>query len=192
MKLKKTLEGIKFKKIQDCNSRELFEILNIRNEKDIREKMFTKNLISENEHKKWFELIKNSREEKFYLIYFKDNIVGGLGLKNYSEELSSADWAFYISKKSQFIGLGASIEFKALNYFFEFYLLKKIFCYVLKNNIEVITLHKKFGFEETLIKNDFEKKFLNIDKKNVIRLMIDSNKWNRIKNELFNKYFTKI
>ena len=30
---------------------------------DIREKMFTKNLISENEHKKWFELIKNSRPQ---------------------------------------------------------------------------------------------------------------------------------
>ena len=48
----------------------------------------------------------------------KKKIVGGLGIKNLNKKVMTADWAFYISEKSKFIGLGASVEFKALEYFF--------------------------------------------------------------------------
>ena len=62
------------------------------------------------------------------------------------KNLLTAEWAFYISQKKNFIGLGALIEFKALEFFFSIFNIKKLICLVLKSNAEVIKLHYKFGF----------------------------------------------
>ena len=52
----------------------------------------------------------------------------------------------YISEKKNFIGLGATIEFMAINYFDKFKL-NKLFCFVLNHNLEVVNLHKKFDLK---------------------------------------------
>ena len=93
--------------------------------------MFTSHLISEKEHSIWLKKIKSQSKEIFYGIYFEDQIVGGLGLKDILKK-KQAYWSFYISNKNKVSGLGALVEYKALNFFFKFYRFSKINCFVLK------------------------------------------------------------
>ena len=66
-----------------------------------------------------FDKIK--KENKNVIIYYKNDICGGLGVKNNNIRLKECDWAFYVSDKFNFAGLGASIEFKSI-----YFLLKKL------------------------------------------------------------------
>ena len=118
MNLKTVLDNLKFQNIITCTDKEIIEIKDIRNEKNIRKNMFTKGEILLDQHLEWFEKIKFSKSNFFYCIKYKNKIVGGLGLKNYNKNLLSGEWAYYVSEKYKSVGLGASIEFKALEYFF--------------------------------------------------------------------------
>ena len=119
MKLKTILDNIQFKPIKKCNFKEIKIIRQIRNEDKIRKKMRTKHRISISEHLVWFDKIKHSKKNFFYVIKYQDHIVGGLGLKNLNKKLLFGEWSFYISSKKNFIGLGASIEYKAIEFFFK-------------------------------------------------------------------------
>ena len=186
MKLKKILDKIKFINLKSINSKDKKIIRNLRNEKDIRKNMFTSHLISEKEHSIWLKKIKSQSKEIFYGIYFEDQIVGGLGLKDILKK-KQAYWSFYISNKNKVSGLGALVEYKALNFFFKFYKFLKINCFVLKKNQLVIKLHKKFGFVEC--KTTDKKMKINYYKK-VIKLELKNSDWKKISKKfenLFNK-----
>ena len=66
MKLKKILNKIKFKNIKFVNYRDVKLVRNIRNEKKIRQNMFTSHIISEIEHLNWLKKIKSQSNEIFY------------------------------------------------------------------------------------------------------------------------------
>ena len=186
MELKKILNKIKFKNVKSLNYKETKLIRNLRNEKEIRKNMFTSHVISEKEHLNWFKKIKSQSNEIFYAIYFEDKIVGGLGLKDIVKR-KQAYWSFYISRKNKVSGLGALVEYKALNFFFKFYKFLKINCFVLKKNQLVIKLHKKFGFVEC--KTTDKKMKINYYKK-VIKLELKNSDWKKISKKfenLFNK-----
>ena len=147
MKLINILNNLEIDNIKNLNYKEVLFIKNIRNEAEIRKNMFNKHIISHQEHINWYTRLKKINSEKFYCIKYKKKIIGGLGLKYLNKNIS-AYWSFYISKKASFSGLGATVEYMALNYFFSKYRLKKICCYVLKKNSLVIKLHEKFGFKK--------------------------------------------
>ncbi len=186
MKLKKILNKIKFKNIKFVNYRDVKLVRNIRNEKKIRQNMFTSHIISEIEHLNWLKKIKSQSNEIFYVIYFENKIVGGLGLKDIVKR-QQAYWSFYISKESKVSGLGALVEYKALNFFFKFYKFLKINCFVLKKNQLVIKLHKKFGFVENKIT---DKKVLIYNKKKIINLELKSYEWKKMSKK-FERLFLK-
>jgi hypothetical protein len=119
MFLKKILDNLNFQNILNCSEVDARVILEIRNEERIRNNMFNNKIISLEEHLLWKKIFLESSTDRFYCIKYKNVIVGGLGLKNYNIKNLSADWAFYVSESKNFIGLGAAIENKALNYFFD-------------------------------------------------------------------------
>ena len=187
MKLNSILKNLEIDNIKNLNYEELIFIKNIRNEKEIRKNMFTKHLISHQEHINWFKRLKKINSEKFYCIKYKKQIIGGLGLKYLNKNIN-AYWSFYISKKANFSGLGATIEYMALDYFFSKYRLNKIYCYVLKKNPLVIKLHEKFGFKK---KSKFNKKKLDyINESDVINLELKSQNWFDFKKKFEKKYLT--
>ena len=150
MKLKNIINNLAFTNITLANEEEIKQIRSIRNEKNIRKNMKNQKIILSKEHYKWFKSFKTSKTNFFYVIKYKNKIIGGLGLKNYNSNLLPGEWSFYVSEKQIFIGLGASIEIKAIEFFFEKFKLKSLYCFVLKHNIDIIKLHYKFGFLEIL------------------------------------------
>ena len=189
MKLNIILNNLKFKNIILSSKEELMRIREIRNEENIRLNMNTNQKILINEHLDWFKKIKLSKINYFYSIKYKDQIVGGLGLNNYDKNLLFGEWSYYVSDKSKFVGLGASIEFKAIEYFFNFYKLKSLFCYVLRHNSAVIKLHNKFGFEKISFNEYFRNNNLKNEVSNAIYLTLNKSKWNLINKDINKKYF---
>ena len=95
------------------------------------------------------------------------------------------DWAFYLSNEFNFPGLGASVEFKSINFIFDKYKLSKINCYVLKNNKTVINLHNKFFFVKVpILDTEFDNYNINFSKNNVIKFFLDLKNW-KIKSKKF-------
>ena len=87
MNLKNVLLNLSFKNLIYCDDKEVGQILKMRNENYIRKNMFTKKIISLEQHHLWFQSLKNKNNHKFYCIYYKDKIIGGLSLKNINEDL---------------------------------------------------------------------------------------------------------
>tara|TARA_B100000780_G_C21125595_1_gene456622 strand:- start:2226 stop:2813 length:588 start_codon:yes stop_codon:yes gene_type:complete len=189
MNLKQILDNLNFKNITDCTFKEVKTIRDIRNEDSIRRHMRSNKKILLKDHINWVNKIKNSKVNFFYSIKYKDKIIGGLGLSNYNKNLLSGEWSYYISDKERFIGLGASVEFKAIDYFFSFYKLKNLFCYVLRHNSSIIKLHSKFGFQQISFDEYDKNNSLNEDLLNAIYLCLDLPKWKSINYKL--KFFTK-
>ena len=185
MRLYNQKNFIKFTNVDFLSKREIEIIRGIRNELFIRKNMFNSHKITEKEHDNWAKYIKKQSEEKFYAVFYKDKIVGGLGLKSILKN-ESAFWSFYISQNQKVTGLGPIIEYIALNYFFKTYNFKKLYCFVLNKNNLVIKLHKKFGFTESKILN--KKKLQKTQYNKVTQLEISRLGWKRKKNK-FNKVF---
>ncbi len=151
MKISTILNHISFIESHLLTSKEMKGVKEIRNENSVRKTMFTSHLISDLEHENWQKRLKSFKDEKFFGIKYRQNIIGGLGLKNIKKD--SAYWSFYVSEKDKILGIGAIIEFKALEFFFNKFEFKRINCHVLKKNNKVVRLHRKFGFKE-IFKND--------------------------------------
>jgi UDP-4-amino-4,6-dideoxy-N-acetyl-beta-L-altrosamine N-acetyltransferase len=190
MKLKIILNNLTFENIFFYSHEQLEKIREIRNEDNIRKNSANKNKISSTEHLSWFKKIKISETNNFYAIKYNNNIVGGLALNKYDKNRLIGEWSFYISEKTKFIGLGASIEYKAIEYFFNYYNLDLLLCYVLKYNLSVLKLHNKFGFEEIL----FDKYFQNNNIKNKVSdsvyLSLKKCKWDLVKKKIYEFYFS--
>ena len=170
--------NLKFKNITKASYADILDLYKIRNNEIIRSKMFNKNFITRFNHNKWFIKIKNNSNEDFFLIYYKEILCGGLGIKNVNSKLKECDWAFFISNNSNFPGLGASIEFKSINFLFKKYGLHRLYCYVLKENQSVINLHKKFFFLKVpVIESKLKNYNINISKNNVIKFCLNLKEW---------------
>ncbi len=190
MNLETVLNNIEFKSLKRCTSLEIKLIRQIRNEEKIRKKMKTQHKILISEHSLWCNKVKSSKTNFFYTINYHDQLIGGLGFNNFNKKILCGEWSFYISNKKNFIGLGASIEYKAIEFLFKIFKLNELYCYVLGNNLEISRLHKKFGFKEISFTNYSRKKFLNKQIINAVYLVLKKSKWKSTKKQIYRKYFS--
>lgn len=181
MKIKLIIDNIEFKNILNCSKRHKIFLLKIRNEDEVRMQMFNKKKININEHLQWISDL--AKEKKYmYGIYYKRNLIGGLSVKKNTIDPKKAEWGFYVSKKKTILGMGAFVEYAAINHIFSKYSLKELYCFVIRSNISVLKLHKKFGFKnfffkDTIYENNLPKKI-----KNIFAFRLKKVNWNKNKN----------
>jgi|TARA_B100000795_G_scaffold194739_1_gene148991 UDP-4-amino-4,6-dideoxy-N-acetyl-beta-L-altrosamine N-acetyltransferase len=188
MNLKTKFDSISFEDITLCKKSEALEILNIRNEDSIRKNMFTKNLITKDQHMNWLNDLKNTNKNKIYCIKYMNKVIGALGIKEKVPHEPNFEWTIYVSQNFKVINLGALIELKALDYLFSKYKIENLMCYVLKENYIVAKLHKKFGFNEKNLDKTFNLSFPNINIDDVLCLHLDKNNWNIINKKFSDKF----
>jgi UDP-4-amino-4,6-dideoxy-N-acetyl-beta-L-altrosamine N-acetyltransferase len=189
MKLNKILNSIQFEDINNLNPDEVLKIRDIRNEVNVRKYMTNNKKISIKEHLEWKKNFEISKSNFFYGIKYNYDLIGGLSLKDYNKKSLSGEWAFYISGKKNIIGLGASIEFLAIKHFFDFFKLRKLYCYVLNHNLEVVKLHKKFGFKEISFVEYVHNNSLPKHIFNAIYLSLGKSNWKNISKLIYQRYF---
>ena len=191
MKLNKIIDKIELNNINYLSKKEILKIRLIRNEKNIRNKVVNTKIISVKDHLKWYKKFNTSKSNFFYAIKYNKELVGGVGFKEFSKKLLLGEWSFYISEKKNIVGLGPTVEFLAINHLFDIFKLKKLYCYVLIHNLQVVKLHKKFGFKEIKF-NEYSKNIILAKQvSDAIYLSLDKKDWEIIQKQIYQKYFLK-
>ena len=185
MSFQNRLKKINFLNILYLSSSLQKEILQIRNQKDIRKNLYTTHIIKEKEHFLWIKSLKKDKRKLFFAIKYNNEIIGTLGLTDIDLINKKANWQFHISKKVSNKGLGTLVEFKLLDFFFKKKKFNKLNCEVLEFNLPVVKLHNKFGFRKEGLRR--EHILRNKKKFNVFFLGITKKEWIARR-----KYFLKI
>jgi len=117
-----------------------------RNAPQVRANMYTRHVISPEEHRQWWDRIRVS-DRHCYRIFVRDGVpLGIVGFYDIDRESQHAVWAFYAAPDAP-RGTGSAMEFAALDMAFGELGLRKLSCEVLEFNAAVIKLHHKFGFK---------------------------------------------
>lgn len=122
-------------KKEDC-----FKIFEIANDDEVRQSSFNSEKIKLDNHKIWFNNILKDNSVKFYVLEFKNDLIGQLRL-NYDEEFP----VISISLNKEYRGLGLSkiLLSKGLDL-----VDGKVIAYIKKDNLRSISFFKSMGFKK--------------------------------------------
>ncbi len=138
-------------------------ILDLRNQPEVRQNMYTTHEISTEEHLRWLGQIKRDATNRTFAIQFNDSdtspantgsLIGCISLSKINLEHRRADWSFYVGQDQQGKAVGGAVEFKFLDFVFSQTQIEKLNCEVLDFNQKVIQLHQRFGFVEEGIRRN--------------------------------------
>lgn len=138
--------SLKLVPILEASSGDQMAVLAMRNEPDIRKNMYRAAVISEAEHRRWLEGLKENSSTQIYLVYSAGEFIGSLGFSRIDNTHRRADWSFYLGKTARGRGLGKALELRALDLAFGPMGLYKLNCEVISTNSVVSALHRHFGF----------------------------------------------
>lgn len=177
------MDDIKFKDILEADENLKEKIRQWRNKEDIRKFMINQEIISEDEHKKWLEKLKEDDRIKFWIVYFKELPIGIVNLQNIDHKNLTSEWGFHIGEQSyRGIGLSKKILYKLLQIFFNEMKFNILYTKVLSCNKTAINLYKKYRFRE---KGDIT------EENKPIKLMVfTKGDWIKWKEVLKNEYIT--
>ena len=140
------MQHIESCRIRAMEARDLTNVLEWRNDPDVRQHMLTQHEITLDEHQKWFEraAIDSSRR---YMIVEEDTIP--LGFVQFSNAAAGgiSDWGFYTVPGAA-KGSGRKLGCTALNFAFGNLALHKVCGQALAFNQASIRFHRALGFKE--------------------------------------------
>jgi len=126
-----------------------------RNLPEVRSMMFTKHVISEEEHDNWWEKIRNDDTKKWLMYSFNGTDLGVVCFYDINFATKTAEWGFYLAGNDLFEAQKISkkriwieLEKEAIEYAKHSLCIETLFCEVLDENTSVIKLHEKVGFSE--------------------------------------------
>lgn len=135
-------------RLRELNSEDLETIFIWRNSERIRTCMLSEELLVWEQHRRWFERIKND-DRNAYLIYEYDQVPSGLV---YFNDINRAHglgtWGFYLGREDLPKGTGTRMCLLGLEYAFEVLGIRKVNAEVLENNMPSLKLHRKIGFKQ--------------------------------------------
>jgi UDP-4-amino-4,6-dideoxy-N-acetyl-beta-L-altrosamine N-acetyltransferase len=141
---------VSFLSITKANADLKETVRNWRNLDCIRSFMRNQHIISEEEHLKWIENLKNENAEKFWVIFVDDVPVGSIYLQNVDNIKLSSEWGLYIGNDDyRGKGFGKYIFFEFFKMIFDRLNFTKLWARVLSANTPVLTLLDKFGYRVT-------------------------------------------
>lgn len=117
-----------------------------RNAPGVRENMYTTHIISEEEHRAWWDRLATRKDQQYFMYEYTGVPSGIVGFTAIDLKSKNCSWAFYAAPEAP-KGTGSRMEFLALDHAFNELKLCKIHCEVLAFNKPVIKLHEKFGFQ---------------------------------------------
>lgn len=154
-----------FKNINDLDYDTQMKVRDWRNEESIRKYMYDDSIISEENHKKWLTSLKTNNNRFVFVIYFEDREIGVISIDNIDYVNKKCEWAFYIFDPNlRGKGIGKRLEISMIDYIFNELKMEKLNCAVLANNLNVVEMHKHFGFQvEGIIRQNYIKDNERID-----------------------------
>jgi RimJ/RimL family protein N-acetyltransferase len=99
-----------------------------------------------NSQNKWVNKIQTQEDYFAWIIYLNTVPIGFINLNNLNSEIKSASWGYYIGDEN-YLGLGGIIAPYFYNFVFNTLGLIQLNAQVFYNNLPVISMHLKFGYE---------------------------------------------
>jgi len=175
-------------RIADCSLEQKKRILTLRNSPPILSTMYTKDQISLAAHLNWASGLDADKSQVALAVIDEQGVpVGVLGIKNLDLDNQTADWGYYVDPAERG-GLGAALEFCALDYVFQDLELEKLNCEVLEDNLAVVRLHKKFGFVEEGFRRSSIMR--GEGRLGVFLLGLEKSEWVALRGKVYQKYKT--
>lgn len=155
-----------------------------RNDPGVRANMYTRHVISREEHLAWWERT-SSRSDQVYFMYERDDVpMGIVAFTQIDPANANSSWAFYAAPDAA-RGTGSRMEYLALEHAFGQMRLHKLHCEVLAFNAPVVALHQKFGF---MIEGRLrEHHHLEGDYVDIVRLGILASEWAEKREEMWDR-----
>jgi len=127
-----------------------------RNNPDIKRWMYTDHAISQEEHCKFIENLKNDHKNYFWLVKSNTNeCLGVIYFIKVDFNSKRAYFGIYANPDSKILGLGRLFDDTAKKIAFEILDLHTLKLEVIEDNAQVINLHKKMGFSQEGLLRDF-------------------------------------
>ncbi|MDL1974684.1 MAG: UDP-4-amino-4,6-dideoxy-N-acetyl-beta-L-altrosamine N-acetyltransferase [Deltaproteobacteria bacterium] len=168
---------------------DLENVLKWRNSERIRVNMYTDHIIAIDEHRSWFERIKQDQSVIYKIFRFQDRPIGVVCFTDIDSRNNKCSWGFYLGVTDVPRRSGAAMEFLAIEHAFDEMNIRKLCCEIFAFNSNVIKLHKKFGFVE---EGHFTKYILKNGKyEDVIFLASFKEQWLKLKDQLERLCFVK-
>jgi UDP-4-amino-4,6-dideoxy-N-acetyl-beta-L-altrosamine N-acetyltransferase len=120
-------------------------ILSWRNHKEVKRWMYNTDDISIENHLKFIESLKNTKEKLYFLVKQDKEYIGVIDFTNITK--NNCDFGLY--SNINLTGIGKILLKNIRNYAFDVLKLKVLKAEVFKDNEKAIYLYKKFNFKET-------------------------------------------
>lgn len=138
---------IGFKNFVDLTEEETEAVWQMRNSDSVRLKMYTQDIISLANHKKWISGLSGRSDCIYFLVLADGEIAGCVNFTSISG--NQCEWGYYLNPAIQNCGLGIALEYYAVRYAFEKLGVEKLFGAVIESNSKLYRNHiRYFGFSE--------------------------------------------
>jgi len=153
-----------------------------RNSEHVRKFMYTDHVISIDEHERWIRAALDDAKSDYQIFLNAGEPVGLISATRIDRVNGTCYWAFYVGMQGAPKGIGAIMEYLALQHFFETLKLRKVMCEVFAFNASVVRMHEKFGFVREA---HFFKHILKLGQyEDVVSLALFSDRWPEIKDQM--------
>ena len=135
-------------KIIPLRKENLKSLLAVRNEIHNRSASFKMGIITNKDHKKWFEKMDNLKKNFYFVVIFKKELVGCIYFKRYNKLKNNFLWGFYNKKSVNIDKFGSTLKYSLFEIIFNHYKLKKIYCEVKKEFEWIKQWHIRWGHKQ--------------------------------------------
>lgn len=123
---------------------ENIELLKVRNSKSIREASLDTKEIVLSKHLLWLESLKKSEDAKYYVVIFKDEIIGAVNIFDIKEKMK---WGVFFKEDANIL-IKSFLAIYFLDFLFKKYNKDTLEAQVKVENINALNYNKNLGFEE--------------------------------------------
>jgi UDP-4-amino-4,6-dideoxy-N-acetyl-beta-L-altrosamine N-acetyltransferase len=134
--------------LREVEERDLELLLSWRNSERIRANMYTSHLITEAEHRAWFERLTRERHAFAFLFEADHRPLGVVNLNQLDWRNKRCHWGFYLGETDAPRGSGTRMAYLALLHVFEELKLHKVIGEAFSFNTASIAYHTKLGFSQ--------------------------------------------
>lgn len=132
-------------RLREMNSTDLQTVLDWRNNPEVSKYMYSRHIISIEEHRRWFERASIEPNKRLLILDVDEVALGFASLSISTEFIGVAEWGFYISPNAP-KGTGRRLGQAVLDYCFTKLGLHKVVGRVLEFNHKSIRFHQSLGF----------------------------------------------
>ncbi|MFT6910008.1 MAG: UDP-4-amino-4,6-dideoxy-N-acetyl-beta-L-altrosamine N-acetyltransferase [Oleiphilaceae bacterium] len=137
----------------DMSSEEKKCVLNIRNHPDVRMWMYDSEEISQDEHLKFIESLKDNLTRQYFLVK-QTHFILGVVYFNIDTKCEAAEFGLYANPMEAIKGKGSALQETVIIYAFNYLKVSTLKLEVYEKNEKAIKLYKKYNFQ--LVRTEYK------------------------------------